>query len=75
MALPGADVWRHAWGDSAHCPCAARNAAETVKRPLFSKSRCAFLYYASTSYLENAPPVRKITKKTEKQQKSRNKSP
>jgi hypothetical protein len=25
--LPGADVWRHARGDGAHCPCAARHAA------------------------------------------------
>jgi hypothetical protein len=25
--LPGAGVWRCAWGDSAHCPCAARHAA------------------------------------------------
>jgi hypothetical protein len=23
----GAEVWRHAWGDSARCPCAARHAA------------------------------------------------
>jgi hypothetical protein len=27
VALPGADVWRHAWGDGAHCPCVARLAA------------------------------------------------
>jgi hypothetical protein len=26
-ALPGADVWRHAWGVGAHCPCTARHAA------------------------------------------------
>jgi hypothetical protein len=25
-ALPGADVWRHAWWDGAHCHCAARHA-------------------------------------------------
>jgi hypothetical protein len=23
-------VWQHAWGDGAHCPCAARHAAERV---------------------------------------------
>jgi hypothetical protein len=26
-ALPGADVWKHAWGGGAHCSCAARHAA------------------------------------------------
>jgi hypothetical protein len=26
-ALPEADMWRHAWGDGEHCPCAARHAA------------------------------------------------
>jgi hypothetical protein len=29
-ALPGADVWRHAWFDGAHCPSAANQA---TKRP------------------------------------------
>jgi len=28
VALPGEDVGRNAWGDGAHCPSAARHAAE-----------------------------------------------
>jgi hypothetical protein len=27
VALPGEGVWRHAWGDGAHCPSTARHAA------------------------------------------------
>jgi hypothetical protein len=36
VALPGAGVWRQAWCDGAHCPCAARHAAnDNIFRRLF----------------------------------------
>ena len=33
-ALPGTDVWRRAWGDGAHCPCATSHAAFNDKYSL-----------------------------------------
>jgi hypothetical protein len=33
-ALPGTDVWRYAWSDGAHCPCAACHAANDKKNPM-----------------------------------------
>jgi hypothetical protein len=48
-ALPGADVWRHARGDGAHAPCAARLAAERLnyqkcKSPLISMENALRLF-------------------------------
>jgi hypothetical protein len=37
-ALPGADVWRHAWGNGVHCSCAARHAAERFNDHTFAES-------------------------------------
>ena len=32
--LARAEVWRHAWGDGAHCPCAVRHAASDIFSPM-----------------------------------------
>jgi hypothetical protein len=34
--LPGAGIWRRAWDDGAHCPCAARHAAGRFKDQIFA---------------------------------------
>ena len=33
-------MWRHAWGDDAHCYCAARHAAKRFNDQMFAGSAC-----------------------------------
>jgi hypothetical protein len=57
----GADGWRIAWGDGAHCPCAARHAAKRLNDRIFARS-ARFQNFASTTNLETCEGVEGGTK-------------
>ena len=56
VALPGEGVWRHAWGDGAHCPSTARHA--TFNDQIFVESHFKFVNLVNLLWGKLAPPPR-----------------
>jgi hypothetical protein len=53
-ALPEAGVWWRAWGDGAHCPCAARHAAIRFNDHIYASRK--FLIHGRVKARRDAPP-------------------
>ena len=69
-ALPGAGVWRHAWGDGAHCPSAAQRGHGARCPSIFSaaaqRQTTKFGSPAKRFFPSASPPICKIPQQRKK---------